>query len=57
MSSDAAILAVYDPPKPELPYLAVVIYPDGTVHGVVAEDAASAQAIVDGLAEKAGLTN
>lgn len=52
MSEATAILAVYDPPKPDLPHIAVVIYPDGEVTGIAAESAAAAKIIVTQLAIK-----
>jgi hypothetical protein len=55
MDKEPAIIAVYNPPRPDLPHLAVIIYPNGTVAGATAKSAADAQAIVDGLAEKAGI--
>jgi hypothetical protein len=47
--SDAAILAIYDPPEDGLPYLAVAIFPSGQVQGVTAKTEADAQAILKGL--------
>ena len=49
-ASDAAILAVYDPPEDGLPYLAVAIFPSGNVQGVTAKTEADAKAILKGLA-------
>ena len=46
MTADLAVVAVYLPPKEGLPYLAVAITPDGKVHGVTADTAAEAQALV-----------
>jgi hypothetical protein len=52
--SDAAILAVYDPPEDGLPYLAVAIFPSGNVQGVTAKTAADAQAILKSIAKELG---
>ena len=43
MADDTAVLAVYDPPKPDLPHIAVVIYPDGEVVGIATYSAAAAK--------------
>lgn len=56
MSDKTAVIAVYDPPKPDLPHLAVVIYPDGEVTGIAAYSAAAAKNIVDELAITVGAT-
>jgi len=40
MSDKSAVIAVYDPPRPDLPHIAVVIYPDGEVTGIAAYSAA-----------------
>ena len=48
--SDTAIIAVYDPPKDDLPFLVVVIYPDGHVRGASTSTRAAAQAKADELA-------
>ena len=57
MAADLAVVAVYNPPKDGLPYLAVAITPDGKVHGVTAATAAEAQTIADDiLAELAKAT-
>lgn len=55
MDKEPAVIAVYDPPRPDLPYLAVVIYPNGTVAGAAAKSEAEARTIVDGLAEQSGI--
>jgi hypothetical protein len=52
--SEAAILAVYDPPEDGLPYLAVAIFPSGQVEGVTANTAADAQAILKSIAKELG---
>ena len=49
MTTDLAVVAAYHPPKDGLPYLAVAITPDGKVHGVTANTAAEAQALVDDI--------
>ena len=54
MADEAAVLAVYDPPKPDLPHIAVVIYPDGEVVGIATYSAAAAKDIVHELAIKVG---
>ena len=54
MSDKTAVIAVYDPPKPDLPHIAVVIYPDGEVTGIAAYSAAAAADIVRELAVKVG---
>jgi hypothetical protein len=54
MPNDAVAIAVYDPPRPHLPYLAVVIYPDGEVTGIAAETSAVAQNAVEELATQVG---
>ena len=41
MSDKSAVIAVYDPSKPDLPHIAVVIYPDGEVTGIAAYSAAA----------------
>jgi hypothetical protein len=55
MGGEAAVITVYDPPRAGLPYLAVVVYPDGEVSGIAAETAAAAQHLVEELAAKIGL--
>lgn len=55
MSGETAVITVYDPPKEGLPYLAVVVYPDGEVTGIAAVSAAAAQRLVEELAVKVGL--
>jgi hypothetical protein len=47
MTKKGAIVAVYNPPKPGLPFLAVSIEPNGKVAGMATMTAAEAQAIVD----------
>ena len=42
------------PPKPDLPHIAVAIYPDGEVTGIAAYSAAAAADIVRELAVKVG---
>ena len=49
MADDLVIVEVYHPPKDGLPYLAVAIMPDGKVHGVTADTAASAQRMGDDI--------
>ena len=54
MSSKLAVIAVYGPPKSEMPHIAVVIYPDGEVTGLAAPTAAAARTLVSELALKLG---
>ena len=54
MSDKTGGIAVYDPPKPDLPHIAVVIYPDGEVTGIAAYSPATAADIVHELAVKVG---
>lgn len=54
MTNKLAVIAVYAPPKPDLPHIAVVIYPDGEVTGLAAPSAVAAQTIVTELAFKMG---
>jgi hypothetical protein len=54
MADKTAVIAVYGPPNPDLPHLAVVIYPDGEVAGIAAQSAAAAEDIVHDLAIKVG---
>ena len=54
MSDKLAVIAVYGPPKSDLPHIAVVIYPDGEVTGLAAPTAAAAQTMVTELALQLG---
>ena len=54
MSDKQAVIAVYGPPKSDLPHIAVVIYPDGEVTGVAAVSASAAQTMVTELAPQLG---
>jgi hypothetical protein len=54
MADKTAVIAVYSPPKPDLPHLAVVIYADGEVAGIAAQSAAAAENIVHDLAAQVG---
>ena len=54
MANDALAIVVYEPPGPDLPYLAVVIYPDGEVSGIAAETSTIAQDAVEELATMIG---
>jgi hypothetical protein len=54
MTSKPAYIAVYGPPKSDLPHIAVVIYPDGEVTGLAAVSAAAAETLVTELALKMG---
>jgi len=54
MTSKPAYIAVYGPPKSDLPHIAVVIYPDGEVTGLAALTAAAAQTMVAELALELG---
>jgi hypothetical protein len=54
MADKTAVIAVYGPPKPELPHIAVVIYRDGEVTGIAAHSAAAAQDFVHELAIQVG---
>jgi hypothetical protein len=53
---DLGILAVYDPPSPGLPFLVVILYPDGKAVAVPAESAEEAQATVERIASETGAT-
>ena len=55
-ADDTAVLAVYDPPKLDLPHIAVVIYPDGEVVGIAVFRGGS-QDLVHELAIKVGADN
>jgi hypothetical protein len=48
--SKTVTLVVYDPPKADLPFLAVAVYPDGRVQGVAADTAAQAQQLLNQVA-------
>ncbi len=46
-------MTIYDPPKSDLPYLAVMLMPDGAVHAVPYDTFAEAEAHVISGAEHA----
>lgn len=50
--SNGYVCVVYDPPRPGLPYLAVMIKPDGEVSGMAFADPETAQQFVDELGKK-----
>jgi hypothetical protein len=50
--ADKAIVAVYSPPSLPLPYLAVVIHPDGLVSGGAVTTVAEAQTMANELASE-----
>jgi hypothetical protein len=54
MSDKPALIAVYGPPKSDLPHVAIVIYPDGEVTGLAAPTAAAAETMVTELAARLG---
>jgi hypothetical protein len=53
---DGVILAVYTPPAPDLPFLAVAVYPNGDVQGFAADTPSAARKMVDGLSKQLGRT-
>lgn len=44
--------AVYDPPRPDFPFLGVVILPDGHVEAFAADSASEAQEFVNAAAAR-----
>ncbi len=54
-SPQPTILTVYDPPAPNLPWLAVVIFPDGSVQAASADTAFDAKTIVAAIAQELGI--